>query len=158
MIRPATADETALLVSIAQMTAVFKPLEIEALQEVLDDYYAANAACGHCAIVYERAGQVLGFAYYAPAAMTERTWQLWWIVVQPERQAQGIGSEMLKHLESDILKRHRGRVLFIETSSLPSYEPTRCFYRKHHFEEHAVLRDFYSCGDSMVVFRKVLGE
>ncbi len=157
MIRPTTAGETSLLVEIALKTGVFKPLEIQALQEVLDDYHTENRQHGHCAITCECAGQVQGFAYYAPAAMTERTWQLWWIVVRQDLQGQGIGSALLRYLESDIHDRHQGRLLFIETSSLPPYEPTRRFYRKHHFEEHAVLRDYYSTGDDMVVFRKVIG-
>ena len=45
-------------------------------------------------------------------------------------------------------------MLFIETSSLPMYEPTRRFYLKHGYEQHALLKDFYAAGDSMVVFRK----
>jgi ribosomal protein S18 acetylase RimI-like enzyme len=45
-------------------------------------------------------------------------------------------------------------VLFIETSSLPNYELTRKFYLKHGYEITGVLRDYYSEGDDMVVFRK----
>jgi hypothetical protein len=33
---------------------------------------------------------------------------------------------------------------------------TRRFYRKHGYDQDAVLRDFYSDGDDMVVFRKRL--
>jgi len=39
----------------------------------------------------------------------------------------------------------------IETSSLPHYELTRRFYLKHGYEQAAVLRDFYSDGDDMVI-------
>ena len=44
----------------------------------------------------------------------------------------------------------------IETSSLPQYELTRKFYLKHGYEQHAVLKDFYTDGDDMVIFRKHL--
>ena len=50
----------------------------------------------------------------------------------------------------------RARVLFIETGSPPHYELTRRFYLKHGYEQHALLKDFYADGDSMVVFRKAL--
>ena len=54
---------------------------------------------------------------------------------------------------SDI-RQLNGRLLLIETSSLPHYELTRRFYLKHHYDQAAVLRDFYADGDDMVVFRK----
>jgi len=55
-----------------------------------------------------------------------------------------------------IIRRHGGRILLIETSSLPHYDPTRRFYLKHGYGQEAVLRDFYADGDDMVVFRKRL--
>jgi ribosomal protein S18 acetylase RimI-like enzyme len=157
MIRPTTAADTPHLLKLTEGTGVFKPHEIDALNEVLSDYHATNHAQGHVAVTYERDGQVLGYAYYAPAAMTDRTWYLYWIAVTRSTQARGIGGTLLRHAENDI--RHRGgRVLFIETSSLPHYEPTRKFYLKHGYETAATLGDYYSDGDDMVVFRKRIAE
>jgi|SRR5579864_676644 len=153
MIRPTVPEETPTLVTIAQETGVFKPLEIVALREVLDDYHAKMHAEGHRSITSERDGQVAGFAYYAPAAMTDRTWYLYWIAVDKRIHARGVGSSLLKHAEEEI-RRERGRQLLIETSSLPHYEPTRMFYLKHGYEPDCVVRDFYADGDDMVVFRK----
>ena len=155
MIRPTVPADTPLLVALAEATAVFKPLEIEALREVLDDYHESNRQEGHRSVTDERHGRVVGFAYYAPAAMTDRTWYLYWIAVGKQTQARGVGGELLRHAEQDI-RAAGGRVLFIETSSLPHYELTRRFYLKHHYEEAAVLADYYADGDDMVVFRKQL--
>jgi GNAT superfamily N-acetyltransferase len=155
MIRATIPEDTPTLVKLAEGTGVFKPHEMQALQEVLDDYHASNRDEGHRCVTYEHNGQILGFAYYAPAAMTERTWYLYWIAVGRQTQAKGIGGKLLKHVEEDI-RGQRGRVLFIETSSLPHYDPTRKFYLKHNYEQEAVLRDFYAEGDGMVVFRKRL--
>jgi ribosomal protein S18 acetylase RimI-like enzyme len=155
MIRPTTPADTPVLLQLTQGTGVFKPHEVEALDEVLSDYHAGNHQHGHIAVVDERHGQLVGYAYYAPAAMTDRTWYLYWIAVSRTTQAKGIGGELLRYAEADIRKRG-GRVLFIETSSLPQYELTRKFYLKHHYEQAAVLRDYYSDGDDMVVFRKHL--
>jgi hypothetical protein len=44
----------------------------------------------------------------------------------------------------------------VETSSLPYYDLTRKFYEKHSYERAAVIADFYSDGDSMVIYRKRL--
>jgi ribosomal protein S18 acetylase RimI-like enzyme len=153
MIRPTVPADTPTLVAIARETGVFKPKEVQSLQEVLDDYHAANQAAGHRAVVLEQAGAILGFAYYAPSSMGERTWYLWWIAVRKQRQAGGIGTALLRHAEEEV-SRQRGRMLLIETSSLPHYEPTRHFYLKHGYEQAAVLRDFYAEGDDMVIFCK----
>ena len=156
MIRPATPADTDALVALTDATAMFKPIEISALREVLDDYYSTNQADGHFAITYSEESALLGFAYYAPAPMTDRTWQLWWIVVKKDVQGKGIGGKLLRHVEAHLRANGLGRVLFIETGSLPHYEPTRQFYRNHGYEQTALLRDFYADGDSMVVFRKAL--
>jgi ribosomal protein S18 acetylase RimI-like enzyme len=155
MIRPTAPADTPTLLSLAQGTGVFKPLEIQALQEVLDDYHAHEHAVGHRSVTHEKDGKVLGFAYYAPAPMTDRTWYLYWIAVAKDTHARGIGSAMLKHVEQDIQK-HHGRLLLIETSSQPHYGLTRKFYLKHGYEQTAVVKDFYADGDDMVIFRKHL--
>lgn len=153
MIRPTIPADTPALLTMARETGVFKPMEIVALNEVLDDYHAANRKHGHQCVSYDRAGQPIGFAYFAPAAMTDRTWDLYWIVVQKQLHAKGIGSDLLQYVEEQI-RQAKGRLLLIDTSSLPLYEPTRRFYQKHGYEVEAVIRDFYADGDDKVIFRK----
>jgi ribosomal protein S18 acetylase RimI-like enzyme len=157
MIRPTVPEDATVLLNIAEGTGVFKPMEIEALREVLDDYHADAHSFGHRSVTFEREGEVIGFAYYAPAAMTDRAWHLYWIAVNKQTQARGVGSELLRYVEEDI-RRGRGRILLIETSSLPHYEPTRRFYLKHGYEQVCVQPDYYADGDDMVVFRKRFGS
>jgi len=155
MIRSTRPDDTPALLEIARGTEVFKPIEIVALQEVLDDYHATGHALGHVSINFERHGKILGFAYYAPASMTDRTWYLYWIAVEKGIQANGIGTQLLRRAEEDI-DTHQGRLLLIETSSLPHYELTRRFYEKHGYHRVCTLDDYYADGDSLVVFGKRL--
>ena len=157
MIRPVALADTPALLSLTEATGVFKKHEIQALQEVLEEYHASNRGYGHVAVVDERDGRIVGYAYYAPASMTDRSWYLYWIAVTKAIQAKGVGSGLLKHAEEDI-RRKNGRVLFIETSSLPHYDPTRRFYLKHGYEVTGQLRDYYADGDDMVIFRKRLAE
>jgi GNAT superfamily N-acetyltransferase len=155
MIRPTVPSETTVLVDLARATGVFKPSELTALREVLDDYHARERANGHRAVTLDHDGNPVGFAYYAPSAMADRAWYLWWVAVDPRLQSRGMGSALLRHTEDEI----RGlgaRLLLIETSSLPKYEPTRRFYFRHGYETYAVLRDFYADGDDMVIFSKRL--
>jgi ribosomal protein S18 acetylase RimI-like enzyme len=155
MIRPTTPADTDALIAIAASTGVFKPMELVALGEVLADYHASSREHGHISVTLELHGKPAGFAYYAPAAMTDRTWYLYWIAVDKNVHAKGLGTRLLHHAEADI-RATKGRVFFIETSSLPHYDLTRKFYLKHDYEQTAVLRDYYSDGDDMVVFRKLL--
>jgi ribosomal protein S18 acetylase RimI-like enzyme len=153
MIRPTKPADTPVLLELTRGTGVFKPHEVDALDEVLADFHASSHRLGHRAVTYEKDGQILGYAYYAPAAMTDRTWYLYWIAVVKNTQAKGIGTTLLRHAEEEIRKAG-GRVLFIETSSLPHYDATRRFYDKHGYEVTGILRDYYADGDHMVVYRK----
>ena len=155
MIRPTQPADTPALLALTAATGVFKPHEVEALDEVLSDYHATNHTAGHVSVTDERHGKIVGYAYYAPAAMTDRSWYLYWIAVDKTIQAKGVGGDLLRHAEDDA-RRHGARVFFIETSSLPNYELTRGFYLKHGYEVTGQLRDYYADGDDMVVFRKRL--
>jgi len=157
MIRPTAPEDTPTLVAITEETGVFRPVEIQALREVLDDYHGSAREAGHVCVTEEEAGTVRGFAYYAPAAMADRAWYLWWIVVRKDLHTRGVGSRLLLQAEETVRKA-RGRMLLIETGSTPQYEPTRRFYLKHGYEQHAVLRDFYAEGDDMMVFRKAFQD
>jgi GNAT superfamily N-acetyltransferase len=157
MIRPTTPEDTDALRAIAAGTGVFKPLELDALVEVLDDYHATNKGYGHVAVTLELHGRPAGFAYYAPAAMTDRTWYLYWIAVDKNVHAKGLGTRLLHRAEADVAAAG-GRLFLIETSSLPHYDLTRRFYLKHGYDQAAVLRDYYADGDDMVVFRKRMAD
>lgn len=153
MIRPTLPSDTPTLTELAQSTGVFKPLEIQALGEVLDDYHATNQALGHRSVTECEGDRIRGFAYFAPAAMTDATWYLYWIAIDKSLHRSGIGAQLMAYLEEEI--RHaNGRLLLIETSSLDHYRPTRSFYVKRGYQQAGVISDFYADGDSMVIFAK----
>jgi GNAT superfamily N-acetyltransferase len=155
MLRPSTPDDTPLLLTLTTETGYFKPHEIEALEEVLEDYHAVNHEYGHQAWTWEHEGACIGFVYFAPTAMTDRTWELWWIVVRKESQGQGIGGQMLARVEA-LAQEAEARILLIETSSTGIYTSTRQFYLKHGYAEVAHIPDFYADGDGKVIFSKRL--
>ena len=157
MIRPTTIADTPPLLALTEATGMFKPAEIVALDEVLHDYHASNRELGHRSITIEIEGEIKGFAYFAPASMTDRTWYLYWIAVSKDRQAAGLGGQMLRHVEEEI-RRQQGRLLLVETSSTPHYDLTRRFYLKHGYKQTAAIADFYADNDSMVVFAKRLAS
>jgi len=153
MLRPITPADTDALVALTAGTGFFKPIEVEALRGVLDDYHAGGRDEGHRSFAWEEGGRILGYVYQAPTAMTDRTWHLYWIAVDASLQGRGLGAKLLAFVEQDI-RDHGGRLLIVETSSTPHYEPTRRFYPKHGYTQAATVPDFYADGDGMVVFTK----
>lgn len=153
MLRPTVPADTPALVALADRTGVFKPHEIVALREVLDDYHAGTYGPGHAARTWDAGGGPAGFVYYAPTAMTDRTWELWWIAVGTSHQGRGLGGAMLAAVEAAV-RAADGRLLLIETSSTPAYAPTRGFYLKHGYTAAARVPDFYADGDDKVIFWK----
>jgi len=153
MFRPITPADTDALVALTADTGFFKPHEIDTLREVLDDYHAGEADMGHRAFAWEEGGRILGYVYHAPAAMTDRTWYLYWIAVAKDQQGRGLGKKLLAFVEDDI-RNQSGRLLLIETSSVPLYEPTRRFYLKTGYAQVAHIPDYYADGDGLTVFGK----
>lgn len=155
MIRPASPEDAERLVELTEATNSFQPHEIEALRGVLDAYFGGDT--GHACFASEVGGRIDGYVYLGVADMADRTWYVWWIAVDPTAQGKGVGKKLLVLAEDEARKRG-GRLMLIETSGLPGYEPTRHFYSKHGYGQEAVLRDYYRDGDDMVVFRKRLAE
>lgn len=153
MLRPTTPADTPALLALAAGTGVFKPHEVETLEEVLDDFHREGAEYGHVCLTLEDGGAAVGFVYLAPVALTDRTWELWWIVVGQEHQGRGRGRWLLDRVEQ-VVARHAGRLLLIETSSTPPYEPTRRFYLKNQYKLAAQIADYYADGDDKVIFAK----
>jgi GNAT superfamily N-acetyltransferase len=152
MLRPTVPEDTPVLLALTEQTGVFKRHEVETLAEVLADYHAGHHEHGQRALTWDDGGPT-GFVYFGPTPMTDRTWDLWWIVVGKARQGKGLGGILLDHVEQTV--RHEGgRLLLIETSSLPHYEPTRRFYLKRGYAVAARIADFYADGDDKVIFSK----
>ena len=155
MFRPTIPADTPALIAMTEGTGLFLPIDLAALDSVLKEYPKEAADQGHRCVTFEQDGQPIGFVYFAPIAMTDRTWHLWWIVVSKQIQARGVGGQLLKYAE-DAARAERGRLMMVETSGIPSYELTRRFYLKHGYEVASVLKDFYADGHDMVTFRKRL--
>nr|WP_164929079.1 GNAT family N-acetyltransferase [Gloeobacter violaceus] len=123
------------------------------LDDMLAGYFSGDASDDFW-LTSDDGGPV-AVAYYAPERMTQGTWNLLLIAVDPDRQGQGRGSALLCHVEQALAARGE-RVLLVETSGLPSFARTRAFYQKCGYEEEARIREYYQAGEDKVVFRKLL--
>ena len=97
--------------------------------------------------------ELVGYACYGPTPDTDRTWDLYWIAVDPTAQRTGGGTRLLTEVERR-LEGLNARMLVVETSSRPEYAPTRVFYERRGYAEAARVREFYAPGDDRVIFTK----
>lgn len=154
-LRPiASADKPAIM-QVLKDTPEFTPGEITVAEEVIDTYLHDPKNSGYHALVADVNSSVVGYICYGPTSLTQGTWDIYWMAVSPKSQGQGIGKSLLSTAEEHIRKA-KGRMALIETSSTPQYEKTRRFHRSQGYELVSTIEDFYAPGDDKLTFRKVI--
>ncbi|HSJ14584.1 MAG TPA: GNAT family N-acetyltransferase [Longimicrobiales bacterium] len=138
---------------ILRATDMFRADEIEIALEVIDATFA-NPGQDYTALgAFTQDGELVGYTCHGPTPCTLGTYDLYWIAVHPATQGSGVGSALLQEVERR-LAMAAARLLLIETSSQPRYEPTRGFYERHGYREVARVPDFYAVGDDRVIFAR----
>jgi len=150
-----TGNDKPVIMRILQQTPEFEPEEVVVAEEVIDDYLEDSVNSGYHILVAQIDSLPAGYICYGTVPMTRGTWDMYWLAVDSVQQTRGIGNALLLSAEEDIEKR-KGRLILIETSSKPSYEKTRRFYRARGYELVCRIDDFYSPGDDRVIFQKRL--
>jgi len=103
----------------------------------------------------ENANELNGYVCIGPRPLTEGTYDLYWIAVNPKIQSRGVGSKLVLYIEQHI-KSKGGYLVLIETSGKPSYEKERKFYEKNNYKKAVELEHFYKRDDSLVIYSKYL--
>lgn len=153
---------------ILNATAVFREEEIQVALELFDETFAAGPARapydpGDGVANYEfvgsfsNDGQLVGYVCYGATPGTDRVYDLYWIATHPGNQGAGGGTMLLQEVERR-LRQREARMLVVETSSRPAYEPTRQFYERRGYSCAARLADYYAPGDSRVIYTKCFVE
>jgi ribosomal protein S18 acetylase RimI-like enzyme len=117
--------------------------------------YLEDSGCPDIWLSCEHGGEVAGFCFASPEALTEGTWNMLAIAVRPDMQSSGAGSALVRELEQT-LRKAGARILIADTSGTPDYARTREFYRKNGYQREAVIRDFWAAGADKVTFWKSL--
>lgn len=97
----------------------------------------------------------VGYICYGPIPMTKGVFDIYWIVVKPDFQRKGIGSNLIDFLEKEV-KEKNGRMILADTSSIKDYEKAQKFYIKRGFQEEARIIDYYWPGNDRITFCKRL--
>jgi ribosomal protein S18 acetylase RimI-like enzyme len=152
-LRPVGRAQRARLEQLTAATGLFRPAEVAIAAELLDDSLAGDD--DYRLLGAYSADELVGYACWGPTPGTEGTYDLYWIVVDPARQGQGVGTELLTAVEQR-LAREYGRLLVVETSSRADYAATRAFYERRGYARAATIPDYYAPGDDLVIYLKDL--
>jgi ribosomal protein S18 acetylase RimI-like enzyme len=159
-IRPAERGDRARIHEILVSTARFTEDEVNCAVELVDIFLDKPEKGDYVVSVLEDPASgpmrtVQGYVCYGPTPLTDRVYDLYWIAVDPKQQGQGIGQMLLRFVENEV-RREKGRMLLIETSSKESYGPTLRFYQRSGYDEISRIKDFYRIEDDKVIFCKKL--
>ena len=141
------------LETILRRTSVFRSDEVDVAVELFDeslsdpDYLFLGA--------FTPENELVGYACYGPTPGTDRTWDLYWIAVDPSVQGTGGGTTLLSEVERR-LRELDARMLVVETSSRPDYAATRAFYARRGYAEAARVGNFYAPDDDRIIYTKRL--
>ncbi|HTR19358.1 MAG TPA: GNAT family N-acetyltransferase [Gemmatimonadales bacterium] len=152
-LRPLGRAHRAPLEALVRGSGFFREAEVGTAVELLDESLAGDT---DYRFIGGFAGeQFLGFACWGPNPDTQGTYDLYWIVVDRNRQGTGIGSQLLAHAEQAIASEH-GRLIVVETSGRPDYAPTRAFYEARGYSRAATIHGYYAPGDDLAIYVKDL--
>lgn len=155
MIRKILKQDKNQLVKILEKIPLFTEEEVNVAIELIDESINNSAQNYYNIYVYIENEKILGYHCIGKRSLTDGVYDLYWIVVDPAQQNKGIGKTLIAHAESFVIERS-GRWLLAETSSKAIYTETRNFYLRNNYSIVAEINDFYSQGDSLVVFGKYL--
>jgi ribosomal protein S18 acetylase RimI-like enzyme len=154
MIITATEVDGPHILSITARAGVFSQEEVECVGELWAEYLKDGSEyCGYNFIVYRDGDRVLGFACYGRRDLTHGVFDLYWIAVDPAARCNGVGRTLLTTCE-EAVRELGGRMLVAETSGTPLYDGTRKFYFGMGYENAAIIKDFYTAGDDLIIFIK----
>jgi len=138
-----------LLTTAGVFTAEETDVALDLLQETL--VRGADVSGYHFCLA-EMDGQLAGYACYGQVLLTQGSFDLYWLAVDPAHQRAGVARFLVTEV-ARLTRQAGGRALYAETSSLPEYAPARAFYERNGFTFLASFPDFYWIGNDKLTFK-----
>jgi len=153
--RPLELRDREAVSGILEGVGNFSEQEKKIALELIDAWLEVGEASDYLCWVLEDDAGVRGYVCVGPTPLTDGTFDLYWIAVDPSAQGRGYG-QALTQLAEDEARARGGRLLLIETASQETYAPTIRFYERAGYELISRIPDFYKVGDDKLTFVKHL--
>lgn len=150
---PTREQERAAIGSILVRCGVFRPEEVAVAVEVLDVYLSKPGQQDYQVYTASRGGVPAGYVCFGRNSMTDGTFELYWIAVDPDHRRHGVGRSLMALAEYEA-RRQGGRLIAVETSSREDYHATRKFYLGLGYRQAASVADYYAPGDAKVILTR----
>jgi len=143
------------ILNIVQSSGFFSTAEVEMACELATDRLENGQQSSYQFLFAENDGEVVGYTCYGLIPATAASYDLYWIAVSETSRGKKMGKILLQKTE-EIIRGMGGTRLYAETSSRAQYASTQKFYQNCGYIAEAVLKDFYTPGDSKIIYSKVL--
>ncbi|MGH9258331.1 MAG: GNAT family N-acetyltransferase [Acidimicrobiales bacterium] len=154
-LHPVGRAHRARLEQLTRATGLFREEEVATAVELLEESLAGDEDYRFLGAFDD--DRLIGYACWGPTPGTQGTHDLYWIVVDRERQGSGVGTQLLRDVESR-LTAHGARLVIVETSSRGDYAATRAFYEARGYTRTATIPGYYAPGDDLVIYAKDLTD
>lgn len=157
MIREIEKKDRTDLIEVINSNDIFRPDEKKVAIDLVDETLEIDKKdeYDYAIFIYELDNKAVGYYCVGKRYMTEGVYDLYWIVVHSNYHGHKIGKKLLAQAE-EYVKKQSGYLVLAETSSQPSYLPTRKFYESCGYQVLAEIKDFYKVNDNLVIFGKYL--
>ena len=148
-------EDASVVRRLAERSPEFSSGEVEVSVELVTERLAKGLSSGYLFLFAEDSGSVVGYTSYGPTPCTQSSFDLYWIIIDPDLKGRGIGTALMAETENRV-RGLGGTRIYAETSSRDDYKMTRRFYMHCGYRLEAVLKDFYAPGDALHIYVKEL--
>jgi len=161
-LRPILPADREPLADLLRRIDVFDLAEREVALELVDESLQRPGPEGYqCILAVAPDGgggtSLLGYVCFGKTPMTEHTYDMYWIAVDPAHQGQGVGARLLDAMADKALA-DGGRGIRVETSSTDAYGGSLRFYLNRGFRIVGRIPAFYREGDDLMILFRELGR
>jgi ribosomal protein S18 acetylase RimI-like enzyme len=133
----------------------FSEVEIETAVELVEEALLDGQFSPYLFLFAEFEQALVGYCCFGQIPLTDSSYDVYWIAVNEEWRSRGVGSEIMRRTEEEIVRLGGSRI-YVDTSGRAQYGPTRKFYQARGYLLEAVLKDFYAAGDDKLIYCRTI--
>lgn len=151
ILRPAQPEDRAGIVRVLLDSRLFGESDAACVGEMFDETWAKPRPDGYRWVTAWIEQTLVGFACHGAEALTQGTWDLFWVCVLPEHRGRGVGRALVEAALAEA-RREGARLMVIYTSSTTDYAPARRLYESAGFVCVARVPEYYRPGDDLCIY------